>query len=185
MLGSPAVQLGYAVLLFDGLGQGIVFKRDGIPMRPGFETVLSRVLDDLWMLASTHPEWDLDLTRVAVARVSLGGSFALRAAAADTHIVECVTADPVYSLWDVAATCMLKWYLGLMARRIPPLFSHTFTRSISWIAKWTQANNSFTTQRYMFGPRLLVSPVTTPNTAKWLVYLPQTGGNGTKPWTYW
>lgn len=39
--------------------------------------------------------------------------------------------------------------------------------------------------RYMFGPSLLVTPVTTPNTTEWTVYLPSTGSNSTKPWTYW
>ena len=39
----------------------------------------------------------------------------------------------------------------------------------------------------MFGPRLLVTPVTTPNATQWPVYLPKTGdnNNNTKPWTYW
>jgi alpha-D-xyloside xylohydrolase len=54
------------------------------------------------------------------------------------------------------------------------------------IANWTAVNNNVTTQQYMFGPRLLVTPVTLPNVTEWSVYLPATGtGNGTKPWTYW
>jgi alpha-glucosidase (family GH31 glycosyl hydrolase) len=60
-----------------------------------------------------------------------------------------------------------------------------FERTDPKIAKWTQTNNNVTTQQYMFGPRLLVSPVTTPNTTEWSVYLPQTGDNSTNPWTYW
>ncbi|KAJ5771635.1 hypothetical protein N7520_002164 [Penicillium odoratum] len=54
------------------------------------------------------------------------------------------------------------------------------------ISSWTGRNNNFTTQQYMFGPRLLVTPVTLPNVTEWEVYLPQTAtGNGNKPWTYW
>ncbi|KAB8272677.1 glycosyl hydrolases family 31-domain-containing protein [Aspergillus minisclerotigenes] len=60
-----------------------------------------------------------------------------------------------------------------------------FEKTDPKVSQWTQANNNVTTQQYMFGPRLLVSPITTPNVTEWSVYLPQTGQNGTKPWTYW
>ncbi|KAJ6031647.1 hypothetical protein N7540_002379 [Penicillium herquei] len=53
------------------------------------------------------------------------------------------------------------------------------------IAEWTQKNTNSTTQQYMFGPRLLVTPVTLPNVTEWSVYLPHTASNETKPWTYW
>jgi len=39
--------------------------------------------------------------------------------------------------------------------------------------------------RYMFGPRLLVAPVTAANVSEWTVYLPDTGVNVSRPWTYW
>jgi alpha-glucosidase (family GH31 glycosyl hydrolase) len=39
--------------------------------------------------------------------------------------------------------------------------------------------------RYMFGPRLLIAPVTEANVSEWTVYLPITGSNASKPWTYW
>ena len=60
-----------------------------------------------------------------------------------------------------------------------------FEKSDSHVAGWTQTNTNVTTQQYMFGPRLLVSPVTTPNVTEWSVYLPQTADNSSKPWTYW
>ncbi|RAK74324.1 alpha-xylosidase [Aspergillus fijiensis CBS 313.89] len=58
-------------------------------------------------------------------------------------------------------------------------FEHT-DRNVSGLVA---ANTNFTTQSYMFGPRLLVSPVTRPNVSEWEVYLPRTGERG--KWTYW
>ena len=61
-----------------------------------------------------------------------------------------------------------------------------FEKTDPEIGKMVQANDDVTTQEYMFGPRLLVTPVTTPNATQWPVYLPKTGGNNnTKEWTYW
>lgn len=66
-----------------------------------------------------------------------------------------------------------------------PLFMD-FSITDPSISEMTRINNNVTTQQYMFGPRLLVTPVTLPNVTEWDVYLPQTGsGNATKPWTYW
>ncbi|KAJ5991705.1 hypothetical protein N7451_007429 [Penicillium sp. IBT 35674x] len=61
-----------------------------------------------------------------------------------------------------------------------------FQSSDPRIAKLTQMNSNVTTQQYMFGPRLLVTPVTLPNVTEWSVYLPQVANNATaRPWTYW
>ncbi|KAJ5259587.1 hypothetical protein N7478_012568 [Penicillium angulare] len=65
-----------------------------------------------------------------------------------------------------------------------PLFMD-FQSSDAHIAELTRSNTNETTQQYMFGPRLLVTPVTLPNVTKWPVYLPQTASNESKPWTYW
>ncbi|KAJ5666581.1 hypothetical protein N7462_010990 [Penicillium macrosclerotiorum] len=53
------------------------------------------------------------------------------------------------------------------------------------VLEMTRQNSNVTTQQYMFGPRLLVTPVTMPNSTEWSVYLPQPAGNETNPWTYW
>jgi len=66
-----------------------------------------------------------------------------------------------------------------------PLFMD-FSTTDSNINNMTKMNSNATTQQYMFGPRVLVTPVTLPNVTEWTVYLPDTGvSNGTKPWTYW
>jgi len=60
-----------------------------------------------------------------------------------------------------------------------------FETSDPQISAWTQENSNTTTQQYMFGPRLLVTPVTKPNVTEWSVYLPRALGDEAKPWTYW
>ncbi|KAH8626030.1 hypothetical protein IG631_19909 [Alternaria alternata] len=73
---------GYAVLTFEGPGQGILLKRERLPMEPAYEKVTSTVLDFLeHNNSSDQANYGLDLNRVAVVGQSLGDYFALRAAA--------------------------------------------------------------------------------------------------------
>lgn len=64
-----------------------------------------------------------------------------------------------------------------------------FSLSDPQILNRSAINDNVTTQQYMLGPRLLVTPITLPNITEWEVYLPQPGaGKGNenlKPWTYW
>lgn len=83
VFGTLGPELGYAVLNFDGPGQGLTLKRDGKPMRPDYEKVLACVLDRIWALDKDRPDCNLDLNRVCVAGISMGGYIALRTAAAE------------------------------------------------------------------------------------------------------
>ncbi|PGH16792.1 hypothetical protein AJ80_05107 [Polytolypa hystricis UAMH7299] len=94
-------QLGYAVVTFNGPGQGLALHRDGLRMRPDWEVVTGAVLNHLESLSVAQPEVGLDLERIAVAGASLGGYFALRGAT-DSRIKAVVAIDPVYDLWDFA-----------------------------------------------------------------------------------
>lgn len=100
-------EIGYAVVTFEGPGQGIVLRRDKLPMRPDWEKVTGPVLDHLFDFAGRHPELELDLDCIAVTGASMGGYFALRAAA-DDRIKACVSTDGFYSLVSFVAGRMPK-----------------------------------------------------------------------------
>ncbi|OHX00909.1 alpha beta hydrolase [Colletotrichum incanum] len=103
--GTVGPEVGYAALNFDGPGQGLPLKRDGEPMRPDYEKVLSCVLDNVWALAKHRLDANLDLNRVCVAGISMGGYIALRTAALETRrVAACISADPLYDMWELAMT---------------------------------------------------------------------------------
>ncbi|KAI0434041.1 alpha/beta-hydrolase [Xylaria sp. FL1042] len=93
---SGARLRGYATLTFEGPGQGIVLRRDKLHLRPDWEVVISAVLDEIFRQAANHPDWNLDLTKVAIVGNSMGAYFALRGAAFDTRIKACVASDGFY-----------------------------------------------------------------------------------------
>ena len=113
VLPVTAVKMGFAVLTFEGPGQGIVLRRDRIPMRPDWEVVISRVLDFFVEYVGKHPEHELDLDRLVLAGSSVGAYLALRGAA-DPRVKACVSTDPFFSMWD------------LLKGRMPDFLINTF-----------------------------------------------------------
>jgi pimeloyl-ACP methyl ester carboxylesterase len=89
--GVAALRRGYNCLLFDGPGQGRNLVRDGLAIRPDWETVVRSVID----YALTRPEVDGD--RLALCGWSFGGFLAPRAAAFEKRIAALI-ADP--GQWD-------------------------------------------------------------------------------------
>lgn len=101
-------ELGYAVLTIDGPGQGMVLRGQGatkLHSRPDWENVIAHVIDFLETFEQQRPEIDLDLSRIAVAGASMGGYYALRAAA-DSRVRACIAIDPFYDLYDFAVMHM-------------------------------------------------------------------------------
>lgn len=90
-----AYERGYNVLLFDGPGQGRALIRDGLTMRPDWETVVTAVVDH----ALARP--DVDPGRVVLSGWSFGGFLAPRAAGRE-HRLAALVADP--GQWDQIAT---------------------------------------------------------------------------------
>jgi pimeloyl-ACP methyl ester carboxylesterase len=106
---SAAVNLGYAVLTFDGPGQGMMLKKHKTIMRPDFEAVSARVLDYLQHIAAGNPDLGLDTGCIAVMGVSMGAYYALRSSI-DPRVKACVSIDPFYGLWRLALTRIPSWY---------------------------------------------------------------------------
>ncbi|KFY92173.1 hypothetical protein V500_04260 [Pseudogymnoascus sp. VKM F-4518 (FW-2643)] len=103
--------LGYAVLTFEGPGQGIVLRRHRLHMRPDWEVVTSAVLDHLFDFSDKHPDANLDLDRIAIAGASMGGYYALRGAS-DLRFKACVSIDPFYDMWEFATHHISPTFIG-------------------------------------------------------------------------
>ncbi|KAI0414290.1 alpha/beta-hydrolase [Xylaria grammica] len=104
---------GYATLTFDGPGQGMALRRDSLSMRPDWEVVVSTVLDWLYKTTEEHPEWRIDLNRIALIGASMGGYFALRGAL-DARVKACISSDGFYD-FGLAVRQRTPWfwkYLG-------------------------------------------------------------------------
>ncbi len=112
LFGYSGPQLGYAVLLLEGPGQGLLLKKSGVPLRPDFEFCANKVLGFLENLARSQPELQLDLDRIAVAGAVTGGYFALRAAT-DARVKACVSIDPFFSMFELAMTRVPQSFVSL------------------------------------------------------------------------
>ncbi|CAI4215819.1 unnamed protein product [Parascedosporium putredinis] len=113
---ATAVELGYAAVTYEGPGQGLTLHREGLQFRPDWEVVAGAVFDHLESINAEEPELGLDLDRVAIWGTSLGGYFALRAAAGDERFKACVAIDPVHDFWDFATTQIPKPVLASWER---------------------------------------------------------------------
>ncbi|RYP74293.1 hypothetical protein DL771_003114 [Monosporascus sp. 5C6A] len=127
---AAGTERGYAVLTYDGPGQGIVLRRDKLSMRPDWEVVVKYVLDHLHSLPS---ELNLDFTRVAIAGASMGGYYALRGAA-DPRVAACVSIDPIYDMWDLATDRLPRSFINAwMAGWLSDRLFNTVWRALSYL----------------------------------------------------
>ncbi|RYP45619.1 hypothetical protein DL768_008056 [Monosporascus sp. mg162] len=127
---AAGTERGYAVLTYDGPGQGIVLRRDKLIMRPDWEVVVKYVLDHLHSLPS---ELNLDFTRVAIAGASMGGYYALRGAA-DPRVAACVSIDPIYDMWDLATDRLPRSFINAwMAGWLSDGLFNTAWRALSYL----------------------------------------------------
>ena len=94
---APALERGYNCLTFEGPGQGGVIRKQGIPFRYDWEKVVTPVID---YAIDRNEELGIDVNRIALMGMSLGGYLAARAGAFDHRISACVLNDGVYDGYD-------------------------------------------------------------------------------------
>lgn len=88
-IAEEAMRRGYHCLLFEGPGQGLVIREQKLPFRPDWEKVVTPVVDYLL----TRPEVDPD--GLILMGISMGGGFAVRAAAFEHRLKICIV-NPGY-----------------------------------------------------------------------------------------
>ncbi|KAI1352960.1 Alpha/Beta hydrolase protein [Xylaria sp. FL0043] len=131
--------MGYAVITFDGPGQGIMLRKYELEMRPDWEVVTGSVIDYLETYSAQHPELDLDLSSIAVSGASMGGYYALRAAS-DERVKACVSIDPFYDMWDfgtahVSPLFIKAWTAGFISSGFVDKLMAVIS-SLSFQLKW-------------------------------------------------
>jgi len=153
MYAAAAVQLGYAVVTFEGPGQGVVLRRQKLAFRPDWEVVVAAVLDELWAMMDARPDLRdlLDKDGVAIAGSSMGGYLALRGAA-DPRISACVSVDPFYSLWDFARVRVppgpVTWWA---AGWFPDSVLDRIVALVPYVSSDFQSRWEFEMSKWMFG----------------------------------
>jgi alpha-beta hydrolase superfamily lysophospholipase len=88
-IADEAVRRGYHCLLFEGPGQGLIIREQKLPFRPDWEKVVTPVVDYL----VARPE--VDPSRLILMGISMGGGFAVRAAAFEHRLKACIV-NPGY-----------------------------------------------------------------------------------------
>lgn len=96
---------GIHCLMFDGPGQGKVLRLKGLPLRPDWERVVSRVVD------FAVAQRGVDHRRLALMGISMGGALAPRAAAYEPRL-KLLVANPGVLNWAQITFDGLRRYLG-------------------------------------------------------------------------
>jgi pimeloyl-ACP methyl ester carboxylesterase len=91
---APAIRRGYNCLTWDGPGQGMPRREQGLPFRYDWEAVVTPAVD--YALSRT----DVDGDNLVLIGMSLGGYFAARAAAFEHRFRAAVFFDGVYDLYE-------------------------------------------------------------------------------------
>jgi dienelactone hydrolase len=110
--GAPeALARGYAVVLFEGPGQGAPLRYEELTARKDWENVVGPVIDEL------EPRPELDDDRIALIGLSFGGYYAPRAAAFESRVSACVAFDHMHDLYRAAAAGSPR--VAMILERVP------------------------------------------------------------------
>lgn len=91
---AAAIKRGYNCLVFDGPGQGETLRIQKIPTRFDYEVPVRAAIDYL------ESRRDVDMDKISLMGMSMGGYYAPRAAAFDKRIRACIAYDVFYDLWN-------------------------------------------------------------------------------------
>lgn len=91
---APAIKRGYHCLVFEMPGQGEALRKQNLFMRHDSEVPVKAALDYL------ETRTDIDMERLALLGMSLGGYFAPRAAAFEERIKACIAFNVFYDTFD-------------------------------------------------------------------------------------
>ncbi|MFD1515274.1 alpha/beta hydrolase family protein [Halomarina rubra] len=142
LCGVPeALARGYAVVLFEGPGQGAPLREQGLTARPDWEHVVGPVFDAL------EDEAAVDDDRLALVGVSFGGYYAPRAAAFDDRVAACVAFDHMHDLWRASAADAPRLATAMLYA--PDAFVNGLARlgqRVSADSRWLMENS-----RWVFG----------------------------------
>lgn len=142
---AGALPRGYAVLIFDAPGQGMVARREKhrLFLRGDFEVVVKAVLDALWVHAASSTSCkDLDLDRLALLGNSMGAYFALRGAAHDDRVKACVASDGFYDLGAAARERIPGWFRYLSRGMVDSIMGLAMRMS-GFQVQWELAHGIF------------------------------------------
>jgi dipeptidyl aminopeptidase/acylaminoacyl peptidase len=100
VIGHTLARRGITCLVIDTPGVGEPLRLRGVASRPDYEVPTAAIIDHL------ETRNDLDVSRVAVLGISLGGYYAARAAAFEPRVSACVAWS---GIWDWGATLRHRW----------------------------------------------------------------------------
>ncbi|WP_433028313.1 alpha/beta hydrolase family protein [Actinomycetospora sp. CA-053990] len=130
--GPAALSRGYNWIGFDGPGQGRVLIRDGLPMRPDWETVVTPVVDHVQTLSGVDPD------RIALVGWSFGGFLAPRAAGVE-HRIAALVADP--GQWDMREAIVARLPLtDAQKAAFPDIDPHALDPMETWLREQADAS---------------------------------------------
>lgn len=121
---APALERGYNCLTFEGPGQGGVIRKQNIPFRHDWEKVVTPVID---YAMTRKEEFGIDVNRIALMGISMGGYLAARAAAFDHRISACILYNGVYDGYDAITSAFPKSLLNALGEGNSEFVNSTIT----------------------------------------------------------
>lgn len=106
-IAEEAARRGYHCLLFEGPGQGLTIREQNLPFRYDWENVVSPVVD----YALTLP--GVDEENIILMGISMGGGFAVRAAAFEPRLKLCIVNPGYVNVYEIISSYLTPELMNL------------------------------------------------------------------------